>query len=176
MSYPDECNKYLKFKNSANGLRTGFTIYCDFESILVPVDDEKGRKISKHIPCGVGCLTTSDCQVYNQEQIWTHSGPDTMTKFFEYFDKESARINEILNDPKPMSPMTAEEELRYRNTKNCGNCDIEFDHDLYRRVECPSLTYLQNSSTAHIMRVICCLNISRQYENQNMEMRFTKLS
>ena len=133
VSYPNEHNKYLKFKNFGNGLRTPFTIYCDFESLLVPVHDEMGRKIVKHIPCSVGCPTVSDCQDYNQQQIWTHSGPGTMEKFFEHLDKESARINAIMNDIKPMAPLTVEEKERCQRTKNCGNCGIEFDDDVHSK-------------------------------------------
>ena len=47
--------------------------------------------------------------------------------------KKSARINSILNDPKPMAPMTVEEKERYQYTKNCGNCGIEFDDGIHCR-------------------------------------------
>ena len=117
VSYPNEHNKYLQFKHIANGLRTPFTIYCDFESLLVPAQDETGRKIAKHIPASVGCFTVADCQEYNKEHIWTHSGPHTMEKFFEHLDKESARINAIMNDPKTMAPLAVEEKERYQSTK-----------------------------------------------------------
>ena len=79
VTYPDEGNKFLKFKNFGNGLRIPFTIYRDFESLLVPVQDEKERKINRHIPASVGCLTVSDCQGVqpgiNLDTFWTtHNG------------------------------------------------------------------------------------------------------
>ena len=55
--------------------------------LVVPVQDDKERKINRHIPCSVGCLTVSDCQEYNEKHIWIHSGSNTMAKFFEPLDK-----------------------------------------------------------------------------------------
>ena len=54
-------------------------------------------------------------------------------KFFEHLDKESARKNSILNDPKPMAPMKVEKKERYQHKKNCGNCGMEFDDDVHCR-------------------------------------------
>ena len=76
-----------------------------------------------------------------------------MEKFFEHLDKESAQINAILNDPKPMAPLTVEEKERYQLTKNCGNCGIEFDDDIHSRSSTTIMSVL-NSSTQHVINAI----------------------
>ena len=53
--------EYIKFKNSGRKIKSPFMIYADFESILVPEDNEKQNlnesytnKYQKHVACSYG--------------------------------------------------------------------------------------------------------------------------
>ena len=130
--YPAEPLDILRFKNFGHTLEVPFVIYADFESILVPVDDDVSkatRKLNKHVPCGFACLTVSSCEKYNNEQVVVYSGEGTMEKFFQHIHMEQLRINEILREIVPMEELTPEQIRDYRNAKTCFNCGVEFSAD-----------------------------------------------
>ena len=130
--YPILGENILRFKNFGNTMETPFCIYADFESLLVPNDD--GKKLNKHEPSGVAVLTVSAFPQYNSEQIFVYSGPGTMDKFFEHLEKERQRINSILNENKPMNPLTLAEQKEYAEAKTCKNCGTEFDDGMFLKV------------------------------------------
>ena len=62
-----------------------FTIYADFETLVIPNEDAK--KTKKHVPSGVSCLTVSAFPEFNRD-MFSYTGPDVMAKFFEHLDGE----------------------------------------------------------------------------------------
>ena len=130
--YPAEPVDILRFKNFGHTLEVPFVIYADFESILVPVEDDVSkstRKLNKHVPCGFACLTVSSCEKYNNEQVVLYSGQDAMSKLFQHIHMEQLRINEILREIVPMIDLTPEQIRDYKNAKTCFNCGVEFFSD-----------------------------------------------
>ena len=122
VSYPTPDDNISKFKNFGDSLKVPFTIYADFETLVIPNDDSK--KTKKHIPSAVACLTVSTFPESNQE-IFIYTGPDVMTKFFEHLDSERKRIDEILGRNEPMAPLSQEQLREYETAKRCKNCDAE---------------------------------------------------
>ena len=62
----------MKFKNFGNWLEVPFTIYADFETLVIPNKDAK--KTKKHVSSGVSCLTVSTFPEFNQD-IFSYTGP-----------------------------------------------------------------------------------------------------
>ena len=128
--YPTSGDNILKFKNFGNSLKVPFTIYADFETLVIPNEDLK--KTKKHIPSAVSCLTVSAFPEFNRE-IFIYTGPDVLEKFFEYLDSERKRIDGILGKNEPMTPLTPEQLREYETAKRCKNCDVEFDKGAHKR-------------------------------------------
>ena len=122
----------MKFKNFGNSLEIPFTIYADFETLVIPNDDDS-KKTKKHVPSGVSCLTVSAFPEFNNQEMFVYTGPDTMAKFFEHHDTQRERIDEILRRNTPMKPLSPEQLRDCALVKTCRNCDTAFDNGLFIR-------------------------------------------
>ena len=120
----------MKFKNFGNSLEVPFTIYADFETLVIPNDDVK--KTKKHVPSGVSCLTVSAFPEFNRD-MFSYTGPDVMAKFFKHLDSERTRIDEILRRNTPMKRLTPEQLRECAAVKTCRNCDVQFDNGMHKR-------------------------------------------
>ena len=67
ITYPLSDDNILKFKNFGHTLEVPFTIFADFESLLVPNSNDK--KYAVHKPSSIACLTVSSFPQYNSEQM-----------------------------------------------------------------------------------------------------------
>ena len=56
-----------------------------------------------------------------------------MDEFFEHLEKERRRINSILSENVPMTPLSLVEQKEYTCAKTCKNCGTEFDDDLFSK-------------------------------------------
>ena len=130
--YPTPGENILKFKNFGNTLEVPFTIFADFESILLPTSDPK--KYNKHLPSAVACLTVSAFPEYNSEQMFVYTGEDAMQQFFAHLDRGKSRIDEMLRRNTPMKPLTPKELNEHNSTRTCKNCGVEFDDGVFKRV------------------------------------------
>ena len=129
--YPTPGEYVVKFKNFGNSLEIPFTIYADFETLVIPNED--ARKTKKHVPSGVSCLTVSVFSEFNQD-IFAYTGPDVMAKFFEHLDSKRKRIDEILRRNIPMKRLSPEQLRECAAVKTCRNCDVKFDNGIHKRV------------------------------------------
>ena len=130
--YPTLGENILKFKNFGNTLEVPFTIFADFESILLPTSDPK--KYNKHQPSAVSCLTVSAFPEYNNQEMFVYTGEDAVQQFFAHLDREKSRIDEILNRDEPMKPLTPEELKEHNSAKTRKNCGVKFDEGVFKRV------------------------------------------
>ena len=117
-TYPTPGENVMKFKNFGNFLEFPFTIYADFETLAIPIDDSK--KIKKHVPLGVSCSTVSAFLIFNQD-VFAYTGPHVMAKFFEHLDSEKKRIDEILRRNIQMKRLSPEQLLECAAVKTCRN-------------------------------------------------------
>ena len=131
ITYPPSDDNILKFKNFGHTLEVPFTIFADFESLLVPNPDAK--KYAIHKLSSIACLTVSSFPQYNSEQMFFYTGEDVMQQFFDHLDREKRRIDEILNRNVPMSPLTPDELREHYSAKTCKNCGTEFDEGVFKR-------------------------------------------
>ena len=80
----------LKIKNFGNRLEVPFTIFADFEALLLPTPDPK--RYSEHQPSAVACLTVSSFPEYNKEEMFVYTRADAMQQFFAHFDGEKVEL------------------------------------------------------------------------------------
>ena len=130
--YPNLGENILKFKNFGKTLEVPFTIFADFESILLRTSDPK--KYNKHQPSAVACLTVPAFPEYNNQEMFVYTGEDAMQQFFAQLDREKSRIDEILRRNTPMKPLTSEELKEHNSARTCKNCGVTFDDGVFKRV------------------------------------------
>ena len=105
-------------------------LYADFEAFLAPADEiiesASNTKVRQlHKPSGFACLRVSQVPEFNGE-IFTYSGEDSMTVFFENIRDHDHYIRSILSDVKPMKTLTAEQQLKHAAAITCELCHGQF--------------------------------------------------
>ena len=137
----------MKFKNFGNTLEVPFTIFADFEAILLPTSDP--TKYNEHQPSAVACLTVSAFPEYNNHEMFVYTGEDAMQQFFAHLDREKTHIDEIFNQNIPMKPLTPEEQKEHNSAKTCKNCEVKFDDGVFKRV------YHHSHVSGHYLYACC---------------------
>lgn len=122
--YPSEDDNKLKWQSRAKTERVPFIIYSDFESCLVPVNDQS-VVVSEHVPSGFCLYTVATEQEFETSPI-VYSGRDCMNVFYDRLASEQSRIARILGDKKPMSPLTSDELDRFDKAQSCPRCNETF--------------------------------------------------
>ena len=112
----------LAFKAYKNCHPVPFAIYADFESFIVKHEDGTDH----HEPSGFACLRVSNFGFLNREKVYTYSGPDVMSHFFQHIRKEQELICEILDEQVPMTHLTEQQQFEYDSAVVCGTCKKEF--------------------------------------------------
>ena len=100
-----------------------FVLYADFEAFLVPaeknIESASNTKVRQlHKPSGFACHRVSHVPEFNGE-IFTYSGEDSMTVFFEHIRDQDHYVRSILSDVKPMKTLTAEQQLQHAAATTC---------------------------------------------------------
>ena len=129
-SFDNREENIKKYKAIAKTLPVPFVLYADFEAFLVPVEDNKESDSNikvrqQHKPSGFACIRVSQVPVVNGE-IFTYSGEDCMTVFFEYIKDQDRNVHSILSDAKPTNPLTAEQQIAHARATTCAQCKEQF--------------------------------------------------
>ena len=102
----------LRFKNIRRTLPVPFALYCDFESFLVHVKDDDSTSNTKarelHQPSGFACLRVAQVPEHNGK-LFTYSGDNVMTVFYEHLKDQEAYIKEVLSEKLPMKQLSPED-------------------------------------------------------------------
>jgi hypothetical protein len=132
VKYPDPENeeeRTIKYKAHRAQFRIPFYLVCDFESFLVPVEDDYGyrgtRVIEEHEVSGFACHRVTHFECYQTDPV-VYSGPDVMDKFYEHVLRESQIIANIIDDNKKMLPLTLQQQKVYDEATSCSNCGTCF--------------------------------------------------
>ena len=125
----------LTFKNFAKTLPVPMVLYYDFETFLVPVEDNGtvSKTVTKelHKPSGFSCLCVAQDPKYTGD-IFTNSGPDVMDVFFSHLKEREEFVSDVLSKVVKMNPLTEEEQRIHMEVKNCKLCGKYFEHDKVR--------------------------------------------
>ncbi|XP_061704174.1 uncharacterized protein LOC133515618 [Cydia pomonella] len=123
---PEGEEKIVKFKNTSHKMKVPFVIYADFESILMPIEGERGQKSAftynthKHVACSFAYYI--HCEYDSKlSQFRLHRGEDCVNKFIESIFQDAERIGKTLNTiiPPSSSSSTSLDDLNDR----CHICE-----------------------------------------------------
>ena len=78
-----------------------------------------------HKLSGFACLRVSQVPEFNGE-IFAYSEEDSMTVFFEHLRDQDHYVRSILSDVKPMTTLTAEQQLKHAAATTCELCHGSF--------------------------------------------------
>ena len=129
-----------------------FVLYADFEALLVPAEENiesaSNTKVRQHhTPSGFACFRVSQVPEFNGE-IFTYSGEDSVTVFFEHIRDQDHYVRSILSEVKPMSTLTAGQQLQHAAATNCELCHGSFTMKTKRRNITAILTDITSVHTA----------------------------
>ena len=136
--------EYVKFKNYERKKKSTFITYADFESILVPENNDKQNpkgsytnKYQKHIACSYGCkLVCVDDKC--SKPFKTYLGEDAVYNFINSMIKESKYCSDMMkNKFKKELVMTKGDNENVENSFKCRICDNDYvDNDVKVRDHC----------------------------------------
>ena len=128
---PDDPEKNIKkFKAVVKTLPVPLVLYADFEAFLVPTEETKvsasNTKVRQlHKPSGFACLRVSQVPEVNGK-IFTYSGENSMTVFFEHIKNQDRYVRSIISDMKPMKTLTEAQQLQHAAATTCELCHGQF--------------------------------------------------
>lgn len=125
---PEEGKNKINFNNHKNYLQVPYTVYADFECILKKVDskgEENTKIIQIHEAHSVGYYVKCS---YDESQSFykSYRGLDPAQWLSNELVTLSHQVKEKMDDPKPMNPLTAEQQLFWRNAQTCHICKQRF--------------------------------------------------
>jgi len=113
-----------------------FAIYADFESCLIPVNNEQiagtTHAVAEHVPCGFCAQTVcnskvkkdADFSIYATEPV-LNSGPDAMSVLYDHISTERRRISRLLGKNVDMM-LTHDEQNYFDSIEAFPNCGCDF--------------------------------------------------
>ena len=125
--------KFKKLKNHERKTKSTFMFYKDFESILVPEDNEKQNpeesymsKYQKHIACSYGyklvCVNDKFSKPFK-----TYSGEDAVYNFINSMIKETRYCSDMMKKHfNKELVMTKEENEIFENSTKCWICHNDY--------------------------------------------------
>ena len=133
---PDE--KILKFSTEYKGLKVPYVLYADFESFLVPIQEEEENngnvsfttQIQKHIPASF-CYYKVRSDNANVGQPVLYRKEAVVDKFYECLLSELSNIQDDLDDIAEMR-LSREEEDEFHSAILCVVCGKELGSDRVR--------------------------------------------
>lgn len=129
---PTEDQKYLYFKNYSHKERVPFALYCDLETIPIPISIARPSSQSsytvaceKHVPYNIGYLL--HCS-YDKKlcKYRSRSGENCIDWFIQQLYDIASWFAEKIDDIVPMNMPTADEFKRYKESINCHMCEKPF--------------------------------------------------
>ncbi|XP_044019508.1 uncharacterized protein LOC122859890 [Aphidius gifuensis] len=135
MILPEEGENILKCKNHRFEEPAPFVIYADLECILEPGKNDSDNHVPHSAAYYFHCT-------YNKSlsEFMIRRGPDCIKWFVKELKKRTQQVNDILNNPTPMKPLTREQIMDFQTAQICHICEKEFlptdirhhDHCHYR--------------------------------------------
>lgn len=133
-----QSGEMVNFKEVRYMVPMPFSIFFDFESMLVPENDEPGI-VSKHEPCAY-CFVILD--VYGNlfeldgKKIFFYRGFDPVTHFLESILEVEKKLMMLINSKKDLV-MTPKDEMRFQQQTHCSVChEIFTERDSKCRDHC----------------------------------------
>jgi hypothetical protein len=132
---PDgECN-ILKFRNHQNEFRHPFHIIADFESTLVPCDDDtetSTQRYQKHLQNSFGLKYCCIHNEYDEDvRLYNSSDPDQVCEaFIDSIEKYAIKSYQLLQQNKSTINWTAKQLAKHSSVTHCERCNMEFSESV----------------------------------------------
>jgi hypothetical protein len=141
---PEAEDAFIKFSNYQKTMKKPFAIYADFESILIPTEDENNSKTHNyqtHKACSYAYVVVSEYEEHNGKFV-LYRAKDEKDNVGDHFCKaileEGKRLRKILQYNNKMI-ITEEQKEEFKNATICHICKKELkktderdrDHDHY---------------------------------------------
>ncbi|XP_057296218.1 uncharacterized protein LOC130625168 [Hydractinia symbiolongicarpus] len=137
ITLPSEKEKWLYYKDGQQQFKVPFAIYADFESLLVPMTEDKREtkttKLNKHVPCG-WCTYSTFAYGSVPDPLTVYRGDDCVKKFVDNLEDEIKRLYDTYNQ-QDMLPLTEVLKREHDSATNCHICMKPFDNDEYSRYD-----------------------------------------
>ena len=127
----------VKFCDGNNQFKVPFTIYADFESALIPVEDNEVddrvddrsfmKKINQHIPTGF-CAYSKFAYGKVKDPLKLYCGEDCIEQFCDHVVNEVKQLYDMFLQ-KEMELLTKKGWKEYGRAKNCHICMKPFDNN-----------------------------------------------
>ena len=126
----------IKFKNYHKQQKRPFAIYCDFETLTLPLDTcspdpahSYTSAYQHHVPCSYSIVTTSTIDGYTSETVtYTNKDPTIVSSsFVEELNRLYANMVECYKNSSYDIDMTPESEKRFKSAKDCHICGEKLD-------------------------------------------------
>ncbi|XP_057302717.1 uncharacterized protein LOC130636885 [Hydractinia symbiolongicarpus] len=125
ITMPTEAEKWLYYCDGQQQFKIAFAIYADFESLLIPVEDARGKKtkkLSKHALSGWCTYST-----FAPDPLTVYRGEDCGTRFVNHLEDGAKRLY-YAYPQEPMTKLTEAECKRHDEAAHCHICMKPFDH------------------------------------------------
>uniref|UniRef100_A0ABD2WCX1 DNA-directed DNA polymerase n=1 Tax=Trichogramma kaykai TaxID=54128 RepID=A0ABD2WCX1_9HYME len=131
ITLPSKENDILKFTEHTKHLKLLYVIYADFETILRPcAATEKINAIQEHDAFSVGlyikCSFDDKQSEYRSYRQKNEKEIRPATWFIQQLLKIAKDLESRYDNPKPMTPLTIDQELEFRAAEKCHICNGEF--------------------------------------------------
>ena len=127
VAMPKPDNNSLQFVDFHKQDRLKFVIYCDFESLLVPLatcqpppNSSHSNRTHLHVPCAFSYVVVSTFKELSKPPV-VYRGPDAVDRFLSLLLKEEDEILDILYKYNPII-MTESDWDDFLNATNCHIC------------------------------------------------------
>ena len=159
--------EYVKFKHFERKIKSPFIIYEDFESILVPEDNEKQNpnesytnKYQKPVACSYGYKLVWVDDKFSKS-FKSYFGQDAVCNFISSMIEESKYCSDVMK--KKLSKelvMTKEDNEDFENSIKCFICDNDYiDGDVKVRDHCHNIGKYRSSVHRH-----CNINVKLNHK------------
>ncbi|KFM71739.1 hypothetical protein X975_17934, partial [Stegodyphus mimosarum] len=129
---PSKNEKWLTFKNIKHSLHIPFVIYADFECIVQKVDTCQPNQstsftnvIQKHIAVSFSYYVACNDNRFQKPPV-INRGLDAPKKFLDCLRREAKLIENIYNNPKPMTPLDSMTQELHKRADKCYLCKKRF--------------------------------------------------
>ena len=116
IQYPNEADSVLQFHSRDKQHKVPFLLVSDCETFTPPMQDDREcntKIVNNHQASGFCVYRVTEYAQY-QTPPFVYSGPEPMTKFYDYIMSESQAISDILSKQVDMLPLTKQEKENFR--------------------------------------------------------------
>ena len=119
----------VKFRNQKNMLKNPFVVYADFESMLIPIQEQKGHTqyTQKHEICGF-CYVIVDHTGHNWNPV-VYIGENAASEFLKRMREEWFKIYKILSDDQKDLTWSEESRKAFSRANECWICTKPLEKD-----------------------------------------------